>query len=752
VNHRNRTTMLLLVGVIIGTLPLVGAPSSAQSTSGSWPQFRHNPAHTGHNPAETLLSRQTAPSLTTKWTYTAGGEVRTSPAVVDGAVFAATTGRDSSGNPYGRVFRVEAATGNQRWSSLVEDFVLSSPAVAADRVFIGTGILPGTGSIRALDANSGSPVWTKPIPGSVGFSSPNVVSSTIYIGSTIDSPSGNRTGRLYALDAGSGSEHWVYEGKPISGSPAVANGLVYVGAGEDIVAVEASSGTERWRVSTPLPINSSPAVVGNTVFVAANNDFYALDAVSGGLRWRSPVGNVDFSSPAIAAGMAYVGGRDGGIWAFDATTGEFRWRFSTGANIESSPAVGNGVVTIGGGNGTVYAVNADSGKLLWFSTPSPAGEYIDSSPAIVDGVIYIGSSNGALYSFGPPTPNPTTTSTTASTTTTSTPTTQPPPTTALTFKYVGLGDSYSAGEGVEPFFAPLNRCHRSLRAYATKVEQPGRPGASIFGRVARGEDLVWGFQACSGAVTASMLTEGHHGDPLPQLALDRRGDVNNLHDVPVDANTDLATLTIGGNDIHFARILEFCYYAANCASERFHRFCEKHTESCRTAGFRPNETLTQYLNRSFRELTRRLDAVYRQIRNQAPNARVLVLGYPQLFPATIQEQRCFQLDTPNPADPINSFTPREQNYIRLGTEVLNRLIQARVQAAKYEFVRTDRFFAGHEVCGKEGEWINGPSYTVGTEGLGRPDDESFHPNACGQDAMAVLINLRLNAYLRDVGC
>lgn len=71
------------------------------------------------------------------------------------------------------------------------------------------------------------------------------------------------------------------------------------------------------------------------------------------------------------------------------------------------------------------------------------------------------------------------------------------------FKYVGLGDSYPAGEGIEPYFEPHNGCHRSERAYPTLVEAPGSPTRSIHDRQQLGDRSVqWGFQACSGAEQA----------------------------------------------------------------------------------------------------------------------------------------------------------------------------------------------------------------------------------------------------------
>lgn len=309
-----------------------------------------------------------------------------------------------------------------------------------------------------------------------------------------------------------------------------------------------------------------------------------------------------------------------------------------------------------------------------------------------------------------------------------------PPAT-VTPKYVALGDSFSSGEGVEPFFEPGNDCHRSMAAYATKVETPGITGASQYDLMQAGAlDAEWGFQACSGATTDHLLSSGHHGDPLPQLALDRSADTGNANDLPVDGETTLVTLTIGGNDMNFVGVLDHCFYSANCTAGAFGGYAN----------------LDAYATARLGELSAKLDAVYQRIRTQAFQARVLVLGYPNLFPLTPKEQNCLNLS--QKTNPFNGKTfgwsQIEQTWFRIATAKLNKLILDRSVAHGMEFIRVDGLFTGHEPCGRNGEWVHGLSLSF-TEG-NNVDRRSFHPNGCGQAALAALVNLRLNGHLDSV--
>ena len=89
------------------------------------PMFRGDPAHTGVNPGPGFES---SPRLL--WRFQTGGNVDSSPAVVDGVVYI------GSGDEY--VYALDAATGKQDWRFQTGGYVLSPPAVMDGVVYIGS--------------------------------------------------------------------------------------------------------------------------------------------------------------------------------------------------------------------------------------------------------------------------------------------------------------------------------------------------------------------------------------------------------------------------------------------------------------------------------------------------------------------------------------------------------------------------------------------------------------------------------------
>jgi len=206
---------------------------------------------------------------------------------------------------------------------------------------------------------------------------------------------------------------WKYQtGSSIESSPAVVDGVVYIGSeDQNFYALRASDGAQIWHFATGGYIDSSPVVVGDVVYFGSRDGYvYALNVTDGFQIWsfRARHGNWGsyyYSTPAVANGVIYVGSYDSSIYALNATNGSIFWEFRTGGYIFSSPVVAGAVVYVGSYDGNVYALDAITGSKIW---SYQTGGKMRSSCAVVNGTVYVGSDDGYLYAFGSPNNQPTT--------------------------------------------------------------------------------------------------------------------------------------------------------------------------------------------------------------------------------------------------------------------------------------------------------------------------------------------------------
>jgi outer membrane protein assembly factor BamB len=351
----------------------------------NWTQYRYSSLHKGSNPYENVLNPGNVGDLDQAWHDTTGGAVESSPAVLNGLVFA--TSLD------GTLYAVNAATGAQEWSDSGAGPADASPAVTPDgartEVFVGSE----DGNVSALSGASGQFTqidWTFNT-GDTVQSSPTLAGGVVYVGSD--------DGVVFAINASNGDSEWNFSTNgPVDSSPTVADGVVYVGSGDgNVYALSAATGTELWSFGTGGAV-SSPAVASGTVYVGSGNgEVYALDAATGDELWSydtaDGAGKTGAGSPAVAGGTVYVGS-DSGVYALSAATGAELW--NGGPAFAGGPTVANGVVYIGSAFRQVYALSAATGAALWsYAT----GGAVLSSPAVVNGTVYTGSNDGNIYAF-----------------------------------------------------------------------------------------------------------------------------------------------------------------------------------------------------------------------------------------------------------------------------------------------------------------------------------------------------------------
>lgn len=71
------------------------------------------------------------------------------------------------------------------------------------------------------------------------------------------------------------------------------------------------TGTQKWHFPTGDRIDSSPAVTNGVIYVGSDDHYlYAIDAATGTQKWSFPTGDRVHSSPVIANGFVYIGSQD----------------------------------------------------------------------------------------------------------------------------------------------------------------------------------------------------------------------------------------------------------------------------------------------------------------------------------------------------------------------------------------------------------------------------------------------------------
>ncbi|MGY1813558.1 SGNH/GDSL hydrolase family protein [Blastococcus sp. SYSU D00820] len=243
--------------------------------------------------------------------------------------------------------------------------------------------------------------------------------------------------------------------------------------------------------------------------------------------------------------------------------------------------------------------------------------------------------------------------------------------------YVAMGDSYSAASGVlppDPTAAP--QCLRSTRNYPHVLAQA--IGAQL-------TDVT-----CGGADTSHYATAQYPGVP-PQL--DALG-----------PETRLVTMTIGGNDSGvFINSILRCGAAGlltlGQGSPCRDQYGTSFADTVRTT--------------TYPALVQALTAV----RQAAPNARVAILGYPWILPAT---GGCFD------RMPV---AEGDVPYLRDLQATLNAAVAQAARETGVRYVDMSAVSEGHDACAPIGvRWVE--PVLQGTNAV------IVHPNALGEAAMA----------------
>lgn len=281
--------------------------------------------------------------------------------------------------------------------------------------------------------------------------------------------------------------------------------------------------------------------------------------------------------------------------------------------------------------------------------------------------------------------------------------------------YVALGDSYAAGEGnpasgLSPWVGhagtptPSDGCDRSAVAYPMLVNTWLASDTSL-------PSMSLQFLACSGATTENLWNSG-------ATAVGLKGpnyvEPQQLRDTGDLTDARIVTITVGGDDLDFSDIFKHCVTS-------IHLDCSSRSSDLWVARLRAHIAALGPI----------LESAYQLVKEDAPNASIFVVGYPDIFPSS-----------PNALCTLKTLIlPYGMRYLASFQNQLSNTVSNAASLAGVTYVNPNKAnsvgsFVGHSVCSRS-PFIRGAVKTDATF--------SFHPNVAGQNALALEVEAAITA-------
>lgn len=353
--------------------------AAAQTSPDAWTLSGNIRTNSRNQPTETTISRTTAKSLSTKWSFTTQGYVSATPTVDATDVYFP----DSSGNLYA----LDRTTGTQKWTHRISEYTgvtgataRVSPAIDNGHLFLGdqlgqSKVRPGT-DILSIDTVTGKLVWITTVENHIAAQitgSPVVYDGVVYVGisSTEEGlaegssyPCCTFRGSVVALDEYTGKILWKtydmpdnqgkpggYSGGAIWSSPAIDSHRrsLYVATGNNY---SAPSSVVTCQNANPASDCAEPDDYFDSVL--------SLDLKTGQIKWGKRLQGYDIYTLVCKA--------DTGVRPNCPVPTSPDYDFGSGPNYSLGTLVG-----VGQKSGIYWALDADNGTVVWSTPVGPSG-------------------------------------------------------------------------------------------------------------------------------------------------------------------------------------------------------------------------------------------------------------------------------------------------------------------------------------------------------------------------------------------
>ena len=305
---------------------------------------------------------------------------------------------------------------------------------------------------------------------------------------------------------------------------------------------------------------------------------------------------------------------------------------------------------------------------------------------------------------------------------------------------VSLGDSYSSGEGIEPFYGQNEPTADKVKnqdwlAHRSEKSWPGRLTLEgVNGSMAQNRNDNWFFAATSGAVTDNLTHTQRKEYNIDGIKGSRNIDKQlDVFKELGDKKAEYVTITIGGNDAQFTDVI---------------------TKAALSFSINPG-LLTDKLNSVWDEfyygvdggksIRDRLHQSYYDIQDAAgAQAKIIVAGYPKLLDPKGSKVLFNERDAALINDSVSRFNDEIQSIIK----------SCKADGMKICFVSVEEAFDGHGAYSSDA-FLNKVEFGSNSQDLESsfivPSAYSMHPNEKGAQAYADCVQAKIDEIEKDNG-
>lgn len=348
----------------------------------------------GRHTAALLRFEDPSSPLKERWRTKLPGGVMSHLRLVDGVLYVSTMD--------GSVGALDPLRGRIRWTAKTGGYCHSSPTIHEDLVLVGSA----DASFYAFDRKNGKRRWSVKTDGPV-YATAAVAQGVACVGSG--------DGHFYGIDVKNGAVRWKTamprSNTAFSQSVVATDGeRFYIGAWDShLYALDVLGGAILWRKPCMertfafSPAIGSPAVANGRVFVPANgNGLFCFDGKTGEQLWMVSAQGDKYghSGPTVWEDKLVVGGLGdlGQVRCVRQSDGSEVWVAKTGSVIyDSSPAIGDGFAAIGSVGSLLSLISLEDGKVM-AQRRLPWGHFL-SSPVADGKTVYAGSYSDFVLRF-----------------------------------------------------------------------------------------------------------------------------------------------------------------------------------------------------------------------------------------------------------------------------------------------------------------------------------------------------------------